>query len=435
MKNFVASFLSTGIIQLSNLATRILAARLLLPEGRGELALLVLWPILIADLDSMGVNTAVAYRSARGDTEPREVFAATVWLSALLCPLPMAAYALAVLPVYGDQRPEIVAMAWIFVAMPAIHLYSLALISQFQGEQRFGTFNLLRTVAHLFYLVFILAMIATGGIGVTGFAWSFMTASAATGAVALVLAGKQGWIGLRARIETIRGLFVYGFRSHVGNVLAIANRRLDQLLISVTLAVSDLGLYVIAVTVAGIPMLITATTDLLAFPKMAAQQDDAGRQFVLGRYMRATLWLVVPAAAALIVVAPEFIRLLFGSAFLPAADIARILLLTSVAYVFRVLLSSYLRAADRMMIIARVEAIGVAVTAAALAVLVPLFGLTGAAVAQLIAYSVPVGVCIWMIARDHPFDFAEIMRFRTADFDVFREVAARYRDKGQADAE
>ncbi len=91
MKNFVASFLSTGIIQLSNLATGILAARLLLPDGRGELALLVLWPILIADLGSMGVNTAVAYRSARGDVGSREIFAATVWLSALLCPLPVAA--------------------------------------------------------------------------------------------------------------------------------------------------------------------------------------------------------------------------------------------------------------------------------------------------------------------------------------------------------
>ncbi len=326
-------------------------------------------------------------------------------------------------------------MAWIFVAMPAIHIYAQSLISQFQGEQRFGTFNVLRTIVHLLYLGFIVAMIATDGIGVTGFAWAFMAANAATGAVALVLAVRLGWIGLHARLETIRGLFVYGFRSHVGNVLAIANRRLDQLLISVTLAVSDLGLYVIAVTVAGIPMLITATTDLLAFPKMAAQQDDTGRQYVLGRYLRATLWLVMPAVAILIVIAPEFIRLLFGGAFLPAADIARILLLTSVAYVFRVLLATYLRAGNRMMIVARMEAIGVAVTAAALAVLVPLFGITGAAVAQLIAYSAPVVVCVWMIARDHPFDIAAIARFRVDDFDVFREALTRYRGKGRADAE
>ena len=44
MKDLFVSFIATGAIQLSNLASGILAARLLGPEGRGELAVVILWP-------------------------------------------------------------------------------------------------------------------------------------------------------------------------------------------------------------------------------------------------------------------------------------------------------------------------------------------------------------------------------------------------------
>ena len=44
------SFATTLYIQVVNVATGLLAARLLLAEGRGELAALMLWPGLVAEL-------------------------------------------------------------------------------------------------------------------------------------------------------------------------------------------------------------------------------------------------------------------------------------------------------------------------------------------------------------------------------------------------
>ena len=64
MRNLFISFLSTGFIQLANLATGILAARLLHPEGRGELALLVLWAVLVANLGSMGLRCTSTGKAA-----------------------------------------------------------------------------------------------------------------------------------------------------------------------------------------------------------------------------------------------------------------------------------------------------------------------------------------------------------------------------------
>ena len=427
MRNLFTSFLSTGAIQIANLVTGILAARLLLPEGRGELALLLLWPILIAELGSLGLNTAVSYKSARRETTSPEIFSATVWLVAALSPLLIGAYAAAVLFAFDGQRPAVVSMAWVCAAIVPLHLYSLALVSQFQGEQRFGPFNVLRSLMHFFYLGLVLLLVALSLADVQGFAFAFLGAIAATGAVAVGMAARLGWLSLVPDTRMMLDMLRYGVRVHVGNMLNIATRKLDQLLISLTLAVSDLGLYVIAVTIAGIPMIVTATTDLIAFPKMAQQDSDEGRQFVLGRYLRATMFLVGPCVAVLILAAPEVIALLFGAAFLPAADIARLLLLSGIAFVFRTLFASYLRAGNRMMIVSKVEAAGLILTVAALALLVPLYGLVGAAAAQLVSVTLPVFWCVALIRRVQPFDIVALLTPRRADLDVFREALARRR--------
>ena len=430
MRNLFISFLSTGFIQLANLATGILAARLLHPEGRGELALLVLWAVLVANLGSMGLHTAVTYTGARRETAPSKIFASMIWLSLALSPVLMGVYAIVVETVFAGQRPAVLSMAWIYMAMIPIYLCSHALVSQFQGEQRFGRFNLLRPTVHVAYLVFILAALAAGAATVTGFATAYLAATAASGLAALVMAVQLGWARLVPDFRVMREMFLYGLRSHVGTVLFIANSKLDQLVISVVLAVGDLGLYVVAVTVAGIPLLIASTTDMLAFPKMTEQDSEEDRRAVLGRYLRATLCLVLPAIAVLVVIAPELIALVFGRSFLPAANVARVLLLSAVPLAFRVFLASYLRAGDRMLILGKVEAVAVAVAVAALGVLVPLFGTMGAALAQLAATTLPVVVCIALIRREQPFDLVALLTPQQRDVAVFRDALARWKTRG-----
>jgi len=64
MKALIITILTTGVLQLANLASGLLAARLLLPEGRGELAIAILWPTTLAYLLLFGLSDAVLYYSA-----------------------------------------------------------------------------------------------------------------------------------------------------------------------------------------------------------------------------------------------------------------------------------------------------------------------------------------------------------------------------------
>ena len=59
MKDVTVSFATTAFIQVTNIATGLLAARLLLPEGRGELAEILLWAGLIVEFGILGLSDEV----------------------------------------------------------------------------------------------------------------------------------------------------------------------------------------------------------------------------------------------------------------------------------------------------------------------------------------------------------------------------------------
>ena len=79
------SFATTLYIQVVNVATGLLAARLLLAEGRGELAALMLWPGLVAELGCLALSDAMLYRLASGASPARLVCGTMLLLTAALC--------------------------------------------------------------------------------------------------------------------------------------------------------------------------------------------------------------------------------------------------------------------------------------------------------------------------------------------------------------
>jgi len=107
MKHIFTSFLSSGAVQIANVITGILAARLLLPEGRGELAFLLLWPTLIADTGALSINTAVSYYTAQSRFSPKRVFAGALFTLTVLSFLLVIAFILLMPVLFAGRRPEL----------------------------------------------------------------------------------------------------------------------------------------------------------------------------------------------------------------------------------------------------------------------------------------------------------------------------------------
>lgn len=431
MKDLLTTFMSGGMIQLIGLATSILAARLLLPDGRGELAMLFLWPVLIAELGSFSLSASTSFHMARNKHTPQEIFAGTILIITFLFPALTGIFLFCAPLIYDGQRPEVLQLAYLCAALIPAYLYALSLIGIFQGAQKFGPYNLLRSLVHFSYLGLILLFLALQPPSVSSFASGYVGAHILLLGVTLWLSWKQGWISTRPNIDVIRSLFLYGLRTHAGVVLAVANRRLDQLIVSVALAATDFGYYVVAMAIEVPIFFVAVTIEILLFPKIAEQESESGRQQVLGRYFRAALILVVPSTIVFLIMAPWLIEIVFGAAYLPAGDAARILALSGIGYTLKTMLTTYMRASNRMRIVTLSEGVGIVVTVVALAALLPTLGLVGAAIAQVLAFTIPALFMAILIRRDTGLSLAGLFRFEKRDWQVFGELTARFRRSGQ----
>jgi O-antigen/teichoic acid export membrane protein len=392
MKDVSVSFVATGLIQVANIATGLLAARLLLPEGRGELAEIILWAGLIAEFGILGLSDALLYRAATGATSPRNLFAAAALLTvALSVVLVAAGFVLEPFVITDSPHTLELALAYLVPFIP-LYLSSLFVATVFQGQLDIITWNLLRGIVALGYLVFIGIAWWTGHATVTGFAIANLLGMLVALVFGLVLLARRGWIGWHTDHATLRGLFIYGAKVHVGELLNSARQKIDQALVALWLPHAELGLYVVALTVANGPQILAQTLGNLAFPKISNQTEPGGKLVVFGRYLRFTLAVTILCTAILLPLNPWLVPLLFGQPFTRAATVANIMLLGLPAASAKILFMNALKAWNRPLVIGQAEIAGLIAAAVFLVVLLPTYGIVGAAWALVAANIVAAAV-------------------------------------------
>ncbi len=428
MKDVSVSFVATGLIQVINIATGLLAARLLLPEGRGELAAIMLWAGLIVEFGIVGLSDALLYRAATSAASPRRLFAAMATLTAIFSVVLIAAGFVIEPYVMSSEKPEVLRLGLIFlVAYVPTYLGALLVASMFQGYLDIVTWNLLRGIVAVGYLAFIGVAVLLGDASVEGFAAAYILSTAAAMVVGFVLAVRRGWVGWRPDWETVKGIVVYGAKVHVGEMLNSARQKIDQALVALWLPHHDLGLYVVALTVANGPLILAQTLANLAFPKVAQQAEIAGKILVFGRYFRFTIAVTVATAVILLVLNPWLVPLLFGQPFAPAALIANIMLIGLPAASAKLLFIQALKSWDRSLLIGHAEVIGLVAAAASLFALLPAFGIAGAAISLVIANVVAAGAMAVSMHRQLGLSLAVLFTPTADDWRIARELVERFK--------
>jgi O-antigen/teichoic acid export membrane protein len=386
MKDIAGAIGTTAIIQAANIATGILAARTLLPQGRGELAEIMLWAGMLAEIGALGLVDALLYRAATRAAPPRALFAAMLGILAVIG-VGLAAIAWFALPVLLAGEAAEVKRLGVAYALAFVPCYFAALFTGtlFQGHLDMTRWNIVRVLVPLGYLALIAIGLLIDGAHVASFAVANVGAHALALTVALAILARRGWIAFKPERAVMRGLLAYGIKVYPADLLQVLRLRLDQALVALSLPAAELGLYAIALTVANAPMILIQTIANVAFPKISEQSTQGGKLAVFGRYLRFAVALSVVVIVTIFAISHWAVPLLFGEAFAPAVPVVNVMLLGFLPYAVKVMIIQALKAWDKALIISRVEAFGLVVAATLLLVLVPRLGLVGAAIAVVIA--------------------------------------------------
>lgn len=364
----------------------ILAARLLGPEGRGELAAAVVWASILGVIAQLGLPQALAYYSAAQRESVGAIFKAMLLLCALQSVVILLIGWVAVHLMLFRSQPSLVSAVRIYLfsiplSIPVTYMATIA-----QGMQQFKIFRTLRVVPVFVYVLsfvvaYLLRFHATREILYTLLLGQFLVSA---------WAFRFFWVHVRPTGSYdpawLRKLLRYGLMSYGGSLSWMANARVDQFVMSALVSSASLGHYSVAVSYAGFMFPLLGAVPMVLFPYVASSsRQSAGKKIIAG--LGISLLLSITAAIVLGLLSRFAIPWLFGAEFAPATRPAVVLLVGTVMLGASYVLSDGLRGLERPLVPSIGEMIGLVVTLVALYLLLPRLGIIGAAWASVLSYS------------------------------------------------
>ncbi|MEJ2737696.1 MAG: hypothetical protein P8189_29765 [Anaerolineae bacterium] len=156
----------------------ILMARLLGPTGRGQFAVAILWPSVIAALGTLGVREALTYERARA-FYPAPALVGTALVLATVQSILLMGLALFLIPwLTRTQSLDVTRAGQIFVLFIPTNLVTHYALGLLQGSLEIPVFNALRLVVSVVHLGAVLVLWALGWVTVWNVTLGLLIANA-----------------------------------------------------------------------------------------------------------------------------------------------------------------------------------------------------------------------------------------------------------------
>jgi O-antigen/teichoic acid export membrane protein len=346
-------------------------ARALGPTGRGTLAAIVVPLTVGAWVASLGMPEFALRSAAR---EGRALtLSVTLGAISLVVGVIMLPLAPSLASAFAEDREVVHTYLMVgFVVLP-LFVMSYVMYSVVNGLERWGLLVTTRLAPSLFGLVALAALWAGERLTV-GTAAAVVLGTTLLTLVPAAFALKDGGPCAFDRELASRALR-FSLRAWPGYLGHYANARLDQLLMIPLVDPAELGLYVVAVTLASLPAVLGAALASTLGPRIARGETE-----LVAQGNRVLLPLVGVMSAALALIAPIGLPLVFGSDFAPAVAMAWILLAASVPYQGAWFLGTTLTAAGRPELFTAGHIVALVITVPGLLLLLPTLGAYGAAI-------------------------------------------------------
>jgi O-antigen/teichoic acid export membrane protein len=301
--------------------------------------------------------------------------------------------------VLAKQEASVVRDCLIFLASVPTSLVALYLGSVLNGTHRFVAFNVLRATVFVGNAAGLVALAIASELTVTSAVCAYLASQVVTVLIAAILVLPSTGRPSRPERLLTREMLAYGWRSQLSTISNLLNERVDQLVISIVLAPASLGLYVVAWTMTSLSSIIGYSVTFAALPRVAQAESAQERRARAHRYVFLTFAATAAVTIPVLLLAPEILRIVFGSDFVKATGVTRVLLVASIALGTGRVLEAVLKGVNRPLHAGLAEGAGLIVTAAGLAALLPTLGLMGAAITSLAAYSVTACVALNLANR------------------------------------
>jgi O-antigen ligase len=257
-----------------------------------------------------------------------------------------------------------------------------------QGQRRFTSFNVLRILPSTAYVAGVVAVFALNEANLVRLMTLWAVVNLVGGFLALALAVRglpkhTGADEAPSRLQMAK----FGLKALLGTLSPVEVVRLDQAVVGLFLNPAALGLYVVAQAFTNLPRVLAASIGVVTYPHVAAELDRDAARRAMWKFFFVGLALSAAVVGALEFVTGTLVTLLFGSDFNGATPIAQILLIATFFMASRRILTDGVNGIGKPGLGTIAEIASWVLLIPGMAILLPLFGAEGVALALAISWA------------------------------------------------
>lgn len=409
---------------LISFAAGIIVARGLGPEARGIVGAIMGAGAIAATFGQLGLRPALALAISQpppgvGTDEVKLAAIRLLWLAALIGLATAATIVLA-----GGLATTAPEGALLGIVQVPIDLTAALVSAYLIADARLGVLSGVRVVSPGFRLGGIVVLAATGRLTVGSVMAAGLVGALAAALVTLCAIGRRVYPSqaVAYRGGLARNLLRQGFVFAGAGGLLQVNQRLALLYLSRVGANVDAGYLATAQGVTDLVLQVPAAISTGVFVGLSRRAASFGVGDTLGLLARAVVGVSALFGLGVIALVGVVIPMIYGVAFQAAVTPARIMAIGAPTLALCHLLATVMGARGRPAVTLRAVGAGSLVQAGMLMLLVPQFGVTGAAIAVVAAWAVAAGALVTVAARDNGLGIGDFIVPRMSDARAIRAI-------------
>jgi O-antigen/teichoic acid export membrane protein len=397
-KDTVLNLLRQGFAIVINTTISVLLARGLGVEDRGLFGLANTLPTLVVTFTNFGVAPATVYYVALGKYDRQKAIRANMALSFWLGLLGIVVGSFLGYFFQGSlfKGVSLVLLTISLIRVPALlFMNNLQAISQ--GMEDFKSYNAFLMIPQVITLALLAVLVWDMHFGVAGALWTYLVSTWASLLILILivkhkLSQTDAWDTFKFSFwpdrEYVRDLFAYGFKAHMGNIVAYLNYDADTFMVNIWAGASAVGIYGLSVGIAEKLWILSGAVSTVLFPRIASLESAKDKRDLLTPLVtRHVLLFTLLMSGALGLFSNWIISILYGQEFMESATALRWLLPGIIVVSINRLLANDISGRGYPLINLWQSLIAFGANMVANYFLIPRYGAAGAAMSSSISYS------------------------------------------------
>lgn len=379
-----AAFLQTMVAQVLvvavNVATGVITARLLGPEGRGAFAAITLWPQFLAAVGLAGLPYSLVYHLRNNPQARPEILGTALALTVAVGCVAATLGALAVpMAMAHGYSAAVIAFAQAGTGLTLVSIVSMLLKRSLGAVELQGMANWFGLADPLVYLGLLLAAATLSPVFTAEIAAACLFAGSAVTLVAVLprlpagcrpsFRGVSGWAG------RVGG---YAVRAAPAGLTESLAGYLDRFVLVALISPAELGLYAVAYALSRLMGVVQSAVASVGMPAMAGR-SPADTKALHDRLFRFVLFAVAVIVAGGFALGGTAISFVYGAQFAMAATLFHILVVEAALTCLGQVVAQLYYCLGRPGHVSTAQALAFLVSGAAMLLLVPGLGALGAA--------------------------------------------------------